>query len=138
VTPESIFTDRELAYLAAQRLGRMATVHPDGTPQVNPVSVYYNAALRCLDIGGRAMASSRKFRNVRANARVAVVIDDIASVQPLQVRCLEIRGQGQALTDPDDSAATVPGAIIRIHPRRIISWGIDPLGSGRGRRNVPH
>jgi pyridoxamine 5'-phosphate oxidase family protein len=33
-----IFTDGELAYLAAQRLGRMATVQPDGTVQVNPVS----------------------------------------------------------------------------------------------------
>jgi hypothetical protein len=28
-------------------------------------------------------------------------------------------------------------AIIRVHPRRIISWGIDPEHSSLGKRNVP-
>lgn len=79
---------------------------------------------------------SRKFRNVRANARVAIVVDDIASVQPLRVRCLQSAAMGRRLPDPDDSAATVPGAIICIHPRRIISWGIDPPGTSQGRRSV--
>ena len=34
----SAFTPEELAYLAGQRLGRLATVGPDGAPHVMPVS----------------------------------------------------------------------------------------------------
>jgi len=131
-----LFTDGELAYLAAQRLGRLATAHSDGTLQVNPVSCYYNPVLETIDIGGHNMANSQKFRNVRQNGKAAVVIDDIASVQPLQLRCVEIRGHAEALIVPAKSASRVPGAIIRIHPRRIISWGIDPPHLSLGRRNV--
>jgi pyridoxamine 5'-phosphate oxidase family protein len=37
--------------------------------------------LGTIDIGGRAMGASRKFRNIAANPNVALVIDDIASCQ---------------------------------------------------------
>jgi pyridoxamine 5'-phosphate oxidase family protein len=33
------FTDTEIDYMASQALGRLATVAPDGTVQVNPVGV---------------------------------------------------------------------------------------------------
>ncbi|MFF0269978.1 PPOX class F420-dependent oxidoreductase [Kribbella sp. NPDC004536] len=114
----------EIDYLATQRLGRLATVDPAGDPQVNPVSVYYNPLTETLDIGGHNMANSRKYRNVRANARAAVVVDDIPSSDPLVIRCLEIRGWAEAVDAPADSAARVSGPIIRIHPKRVISWGI--------------
>jgi pyridoxamine 5'-phosphate oxidase family protein len=132
------FTDAEVAYLAAQPLGRLATMQPDGTLQVSPVGFGYNVHARAIDIGGRAMASSRKFRNVLANGQAAFVVDDIASRDPWQVRCLEIRGTAEALEAPADSASPVPGPIIRVHPRRIISWGIDKPGHGRGKRNFPN
>jgi hypothetical protein len=51
----------------------------------------------------------------------------IASFQPWRVRCLEIRGHAEAIDTPTDSAGGIDGAIIRIHPRRIISFGIDDL-----------
>ena len=38
----SVFTDSELEYLAGQRLGRIATVGPDGQPHVVPTSCRYN------------------------------------------------------------------------------------------------
>jgi pyridoxamine 5'-phosphate oxidase family protein len=131
-----MFTDGEIAYMAKLRLGRMATVHPDGTVQVNPVAAYHNETHQTLDVGGHDMAASRKFRNLAANETIAIVFDDIASVEPWRVRCLEIRGRGEALADPPDSAAAMPGPIIRIHPHRIISWGIDPPDRSRGRRSV--
>ena len=71
------------------------------------------------------MAASRKFRNVADNSRVAFVVDDVPSVDPWRVRCLEIRGHAEAITAPADSVARTDGAIIRIHPHRIISFGID-------------
>ncbi|GII79359.1 hypothetical protein Sru01_43410 [Sphaerisporangium rufum] len=128
-------TAGEIAYLGARRLGRLATVAPDGAPQVNPVSCYYNPATGTIDIGGHAMAASRKFRNVRANPRVAVVVDDMPGGMET-IRCLEIRGTAEAIEAPDDSAARAPGAIIRIRPRRVISWGIDPPHLACGARDV--
>jgi pyridoxamine 5'-phosphate oxidase family protein len=134
---DAVFTDGELAYLDAQRLGRLATIQRNGTIQNSPVGFFYNAARQTVDIGGRDMANSQKFKNVAANGRVAFVVDDLASIDPWTPRCLEIRGDGEAILDPDDSAAPFPSAIIRIHPRRIISFGIDPPELARGRRNVP-
>jgi pyridoxamine 5'-phosphate oxidase family protein len=132
----TVFTDGEIAYLAAQRLGRLATAQPDGTLQVSPVGFSYNPELETIDIAGRDMAASRKYRNIAANGRVAFVVDDIASLQPWVVRCLEIRGTAEAIAAPVDSAARFAGPIIRIHPARIISWGIDPPELARGKRTV--
>jgi PPOX class F420-dependent enzyme/OxyR family protein len=69
--------------------GRLATVQPDGTLQVSPVGFRYNSVTETIDIGGFNMAASRKFRNVAENGRAAFVVDDIASVDPWRVRCLE-------------------------------------------------
>jgi pyridoxamine 5'-phosphate oxidase family protein len=119
------FTSAELTYLASQRLGRLATVQPNGTLQVSPVGFHYNASTGTIDVGGFNMAASRKFRNVADNGRVAFVVDDIASLDPWRVRCLEIRGDAEAITAAADSPDGSGDPIIRIHPRRIISFGID-------------
>jgi pyridoxamine 5'-phosphate oxidase family protein len=130
------FTEGEVAYIASQRLGRLATVAPSGDPQVNPVSCYYNPATGTVDIGGHNMTVSRKYRNVQRNPRVAVVIDDMTPGSPPRFRCLEIRGRGEAIPDPVSTTARTGGAIIRIHPQRIISWGIDPAPLALGSRDV--
>jgi pyridoxamine 5'-phosphate oxidase family protein len=75
------------------------------------------------------MAKSQKFRNIAHNDKVAFVIDDIASRDPWRVRCLEIRGTAeQAVAAAEQNGAAgdaLDRAIIRITPRRIISFGID-------------
>jgi pyridoxamine 5'-phosphate oxidase family protein len=119
------FTDAELAYLRGQRLGRLATVDANGAPQNNPVGFRYNAELGTIDIGGRAMGASRKFRNLATNSSVAFVIDDIASVQPWRVRCVEVRGHAEALTGQAPPMPGMAAEIIRIHPVRIISFGLE-------------
>jgi pyridoxamine 5'-phosphate oxidase family protein len=125
------FTDTELDYLASQRLGRLATVQPNGTLQVSPVGFSYNGDTGTVDIRGYNMSASRKFRNVADNGRVAFVVDDIPSVDPWRVRCLEIRGHAEAIAGSSGSAgsagsaAGIDGPVIRIYPDRIISFGID-------------
>ena len=119
------FSEAELSYLATQRLGRLATVDRNGAPQNNPVSFSYNAELGTIDIGGQAMGASRKFRNLATNSAVAFVVDDIASYQPWRVRCVEIRGRAEALTGQSVPRPGFSGEIIRIHPDRIISFGIE-------------
>jgi pyridoxamine 5'-phosphate oxidase family protein len=119
------FTDTEIDYMASQDLGRLATVAPDGTVQVNPVGFTHNPALGTIDIGGYRMAASRKFRNLATNDRVAFVIDDIASRDPWRVRCLEIRGTAEQVHTGAEHGRGTDGALIRIYPRRIISFGLD-------------
>ena len=115
----------EIDYLNSQRLGRLATARPDGSLQNNPVGFTYNAAAGTIDIGGFRMADSRKYRNVAANGRAAFVVDDIVSVSPWRVRCVEIRGTAEAVPAAAAQGPAGDGAIIRLHPRRIISFGLD-------------
>ena len=114
------FHDFELEYLRSQPLGRLATAQPDGTLQVSPVGFRYNPDLGTIDIGGYRMTSSRKYRNVAENGRVAFVVDDLRSRDPWRVRCLEIRGAAEVVSEQE---------LIRIHPKRIISFGIDDADS---------
>lgn len=123
------FEPHEIEYLRAADLGRLATIRPDGTPQVSPVGFTYNEELGTIDIAGYRMSRSQKFRNIATNERVAFVVDDIASRNPWRVRCLEIRGTAQRADAGTgrrgDAGDALDAAIIRITPRRIISFGID-------------
>jgi len=112
----SAFTDSELAYLTGERhLGRLATVGPDGMPHVAPVGWSYNAELGTIDIGGIDFARTKKFRDVRRTRRAAIVIDDV--LPPWRPRGMEVRGNAEAIEQPE--------ALVRIHPTRIVSWGLE-------------
>jgi pyridoxamine 5'-phosphate oxidase family protein len=131
-----VFTDAELEYLRSQRLGRLATLRPDGSLQNSPVGFQVDPAAGVINIFGRDLGQSRKFHNVAANGQVAFVVDDIASVDPWVVRCLEVRGVAEALTGQTPPNRYVGDEVIRIHPRRIISWGMGPDGDQGSKRNV--
>jgi pyridoxamine 5'-phosphate oxidase family protein len=123
---KSVFTLAEIAYLRSQRLGRLATVGPDGQPHVVPVSFRYNPASDTIDIGGHDFAKRKKFRDVRRNPRVAFVVDDLASVNPWRPRGIEIRGEAEVLeTGGTEIMSNFDPEIFRIKPKRIISWGIE-------------
>jgi pyridoxamine 5'-phosphate oxidase family protein len=131
------FTPAERNYLGTQRLGRLATVDRDGSPQNNPVGFQYNPSTGTIDIHGRNLGETRKFRNVQANGRVAFVVDDIASLQPWVVRGIEIRGRAEALVEQTPSRVYFSPEVIRIHPEQIFSWGIEPDADGMRKRAVP-
>ncbi|MFF5213071.1 PPOX class F420-dependent oxidoreductase [Streptosporangium sp. NPDC000396] len=130
------FTQAELDYLAGQTLGRLATVSPGGVLQNSPTTFHHNPATGTIDIYGRAMGATRKFRNVQANGQVAFVVDDVASVNPWSVRGVEIRGVAEAIEDHDPPMPYYSREVIRIHPKRIISWGVDPSQEGMKGRDV--
>ena len=122
----SVFREAERRYLAGGRqLGRLATVGADGTPHVVPVSYIYNAVRDTIDVGGHELERTKKFRDVARSGRAAIVIDDLASTDPWRPRGIEIRGRAEAMA--------MPTALIRIHPERIVSWG---LPGGRSARSV--
>jgi pyridoxamine 5'-phosphate oxidase family protein len=119
----SVFSDKELDYLAGKRLGRLATIDANGLPHIVPLGWSYNPALDTIDVGGRDFARTKKFRNVRANSKVALVIDDV--VPPWRPRCVMVRGQAEALEEATSADGEQLGPIIRIHPGQVISWGLD-------------
>ncbi len=128
----SVFTPVEIAYLKDQRLARIATIGPDGQPHVVPVGFHYNPDTDTIDIGGHDFAKRKKYRDVQQNPHVALVVDDIASVNPWTVRGIEIRGEAEVLeTGGKDIRPNFDAEMIRIHPRRIVSWGIDGQGAAR-------
>jgi pyridoxamine 5'-phosphate oxidase family protein len=129
------FTDFELEYLHSQRLGRLATLTPRGTLQNSPVGFQVDEGAGVIEIWGRDMGNTRKFHNVAANGEVAFVVDDLASVTPWVVRGIEIRGRAEALTGQTPPSGYWSAEVIRIRPRRIITWGIGP-GRARASRAV--
>lgn len=132
----SIFSDAEIGYLTSQPIARLATVDADGTPHVTPVGVFYDADDGSVIVAGYAgtgMATSKKFRDAQARPEVAYVVDDLAATDPWTPRGIEIRGRAEIVLEGGKElgervSATMPfdPAFIRIHARRVLSWGIEP------------
>jgi len=118
------FSEAERAYLRGQRLGRLATVDPQGQPQANPVAYFLQDDDTIL-IGGYTMGRTKKWRNLQKNPLLALVADDIASLRPWKVRGVEIRGEAELLIGPHDLGPHFSEELIRIRPRWVHSWGLD-------------
>ncbi len=123
----TVFTEAELTYLRSERrLARIATVGADGMPHVTPVGWSLDPDGDVVQISGHDFAATKKFRDVARTGRAAIVIDEV--LPPWQPRGIEIRGRAEALVEPEPH--------IRIHPTRIVSWGLDDSGRGRSARTV--
>ena len=126
----ALFTDAELDYLLGERrLARLATVGADGTPHVAPVGWRLDPEREVFEIGGLNLAHTKKFRDVARTGRAALVIDDV--LPPWRPRGVEVRGRAEAI------AGDAP--LIRIHPERVVTWGIENPGVGarRGQSRTP-
>ena len=125
---QSSLTTAEITYLQSQRMARIATVGSNGQPHVVPVAFRYNPETETIDIGGHdGFAKRKKWRDVKSNPKVAVVIDDIVSVNPWKVRGIEIRGEAEMLMTGGQSVVpSFDPEMFRIKPKRVISWGINP------------
>src|SRR5260370_29164279 len=92
------FTEDEAAYLKSQPLARIATVGPDGQPDVTPVSFEFDGTY--FYVGGWAPERTRRFRKVKAgNTKVALGGDDLGSADPWTPRVLRRLGTAE-LVDP--------------------------------------
>lgn len=120
----SAFSDQELAYLHSEefKLARLATIDGAGDPHVVPTGWSYNAEHDTIDIAGRALEETQKYRNVARRGRAAVVIDDV--LPPWRPRAVLVKGAAEALD-----------GLIRIRPEKIVSWGIesDRIGERQSR-----
>lgn len=131
-----IFTNPEQRFLARLPRGHLTTIASDGMPQVKPVGFTHNAALGTIDVSGMNMASSAKYRNVSANPHVAFVVDEVTAPTMEGAHFLEIRGDAEHAIGPDDPTGHLAPEIIRIHPRRVISFNVDPDHPGFAARDI--
>ena len=116
-----MFSDKEVAYLKSQRLARIATVSQRLQPDVAPVGFEFDGAY--FYIGGLNNPATLKYQNVaRGNTKVALVIDDVESVDPWQPRFIKIHGSADIVTRQGQSAANPS---LRITPLVKWSMGID-------------
>ena len=128
-----IFTDHEKRYLSGDLLGRLATIGPSGAPMNHPVACWVNPDTGVVEVGGPELSTSRKARNVAADPRVSIVIDDIAD-EPVgpggqRGRGLEIRGRAELVAARRPLVDGFSNEVLRIWPRRILSWNVDGPGS---------
>jgi pyridoxamine 5'-phosphate oxidase family protein len=112
-----LFTEKEIAYLNSQRLGRIATVSAALQPDVAPVGFKFDGEK--FFISGFDITRTYKYKNLTAgNNLVAFVIDDQPSVSPWVVRGIKIHGRAE-ITEINGRAAMI------IYPQRTWSWGIE-------------
>ncbi len=99
---KSIFTQKEVEYLKSQRLARIATAaastQQEGSVQPDVVPVGFDFDGEYLYVGGMNLLKSTKFRNVLKNNKVAMVVDDLKSIDPWDPRGIRIYGTADIVT----------------------------------------
>jgi pyridoxamine 5'-phosphate oxidase family protein len=124
----SPFTKKEIEYLRDQWLGRVATASTGGAPHTAPVRFRLNTTEGTIEVGGRGLSRSKKWRDLRANPKVAFVFDDLESVNPWTPRGIEIRGLAEMHDQGGEERFGEGGwdsAWFAVLPQRIVSWGIE-------------
>jgi pyridoxamine 5'-phosphate oxidase family protein len=130
------FTEAEVRFLTRQLRGHLATLGSDEIPQVKPLGFTYNPTLGTIDITGFNMSGSAKYRNVQANPNVAFVADEVTAESMEGAHFLEVRGVAETAVGTHDPQGHLAPEIIRIHPRRIVSFNVDPEHPGFAARDV--
>ena len=117
----SAFTDAERAYLASQPLMRFATASPTGKPDVAPV--VFSVDGDDIVSAGFDITHTVRYRNIQANPRAVLVVDDLSSVDPWSPRGIKIIGVA-AIEEVDGAPR------FRISPEVVISWALNDTTPG--------
>jgi pyridoxamine 5'-phosphate oxidase family protein len=127
-----VFTDVEYRYLSSHTLGRLASIGPDGAPQIHPVVFRVEPGGGSIEIGGPLLHETQKFRNIKRDPRVSLVVDDHApeTVGPNEetARGLEVRGAAELSQPTHPLSSGFSTDIIRIRPALIVTWNLDRPG----------
>jgi PPOX class probable F420-dependent enzyme len=133
----------EQQFIQAQRVARLATADADGQPFVVPICYAFDGRYiySALDEKPKSVAPMRlkRVRNIQANPRVALVIDEYAEDWN-RLAYLQIRGRADLLPPgtaehaaavlllrakyPQYGAMAIDQQpILRLTPEAVVSWG---------------
>jgi pyridoxamine 5'-phosphate oxidase family protein len=140
---KSIFSQKEIEYLKSQRLARIATAatltQEEKSIQPDVVPVGFDFDGEYLYVGGMNLLKSTKYRNVLKNDKVAIVVDDLKSIDPWEARGIKVYGtadintrQGGYMENTDHPNPQY----IRITPKKKWSWGVEGPVFVQGKFNV--
>jgi pyridoxamine 5'-phosphate oxidase family protein len=111
-----VFTAAEIDYLSTQPLARIATASASGVPDV--AAVGFGVDGDTLVTGGFDITRTVRYRNLLANPRATIVVDDLASADPWAPRGVKVRGTA--------TLEEVAGGLrIRIVPEVVWSWHLN-------------
>jgi pyridoxamine 5'-phosphate oxidase family protein len=140
-----IFSETEIEYVKSQHLTRIATASEsskegeEGSIQPDVVPVGFDFDGDYFYVGGMNLLKSTKYKNVLKNNKVALVIDDLKTVDPWDPRGLKIYGTADIVTRQGgymDSTGYSNIHYIRITPKKKWSWGIEEPVFVEGKFNV--
>lgn len=138
----SIFSQKEAEYLKSQRLARIATAPcsiEDTSIQPDVVPVGFDFDGEYLYVGGMNLLKSTKYRNILKNNKVAIVVDDLKSIDPWDPRGIKVYGTADVVTRQGGymENTNLPNPqYIRITPKKKWSWGIEEPVFVQGKFNV--
>jgi pyridoxamine 5'-phosphate oxidase family protein len=147
----TIFSQKEVEYIKSQRLARIATAAPSIAsskgeqqgenrsiqPDVVPVGFDFDGDY--FYVGGMNILKSTKYKNVLKNNKVAIIIDDLKSVDPWDPRGIRIYGTADVVTRQGgymEGTGHPNPSYIRVKPDKKWSWGIEEPVFEEGRFNV--
>jgi pyridoxamine 5'-phosphate oxidase family protein len=143
----TMFSKKEVEYLKSQRIVRIATAASVASkeerenvsiqPDVVPVGFDFDG--ESIYVGGLNLQKSTKYKNILRNNKVAVVIDDLKSIDPWDPRGVKIYGTADVVTRQGgymEGTGNDNHTYIRISPKKKWSWGIDEPVFEEGKFNV--
>jgi len=133
----SAFTAAEIQYLSEQRLGRLATVGPDGQPHISPVTFVYNPDEDTIDIGGMRFGEGKKWRDAQYNPKVCFLVDESwgSGAKGIEIRGVaELHETGGESINPRFPQFTPQ--FFRIRPTRLVAWNVDVVENDPYARNA--
>ena len=127
---DTILSQNEIDYLNTQRIARIATVSIISDRPIQPdiVPVGFDFDGEYIYVSGMNILKSTKYKNVLKNRNVAIVIDDLKTVDPWDPRGIRIYGDADVVTRRGgymDPSGHSEHTYIRIRPIKKWSWGID-------------
>lgn len=126
----NVFTDKEVAFLTDQRIGRLATADNRGRPHVVPTGFNLDIEKGVLEIGGHNLPNRGQKRvylaHIEANPHAAFVVDDLVTEPSWTPRGILVRGQAVIHSEGGERLGPGFGPIwVEIVPARVTAWGID-------------
>jgi pyridoxamine 5'-phosphate oxidase family protein len=149
----TVFSQKEIEYIKSQRLARIATAATssvasskgdeqqgeDTSIQPDVVPVGFDFDDDYFYIGGMNLVKSTKYKNVLKNNKVAIIIDDLKSVDPWDPRGIKVYGTADIVTRHGgymEGTGHPNPSYIRVKSDKKWSWGIEEPVFVEGKFNV--
>jgi PPOX class probable F420-dependent enzyme len=134
--------ERTRRLLSAARVGRLATVRPDGTPHLVPLTFALagDTLVSAIDAKPKRTRDLQRLRNLRSNPAATVLVDEYAEDWSL-LWWVRVDGRAEVVTDePRRSELLAPlvakyaqyadrppeGPAVLLHVERVTSWSARP------------